>query len=369
VTPDARIRAWVALSSVPGLGPHELHPLLKALGSPEGLVEASLSTLAKHVPVPVAESIKGSATNPHVGAILDWAAADPANHLLVWDDPDYPRTLFDIGDSPILLYYKGRRELLGRPALGVVGSRNATPVGLQTAEDFAEALASAGLTIVSGLALGIDAAAHRGALRAGTTGGSTIAIVGTGIDRIYPARNEALAHRIASEGGILTEFPLGTPALRQNFPQRNRLISGLTRGVLVVEAALGSGSLITARCAGEQGREVFAIPGSIHSPMSRGCHKLIREGAKLVETARDVLDELGMPGTIEPPTPPTTKESAKESGPRARVLSALGYDPATPDELVARLAWPVERVMTHLLELEMSGKIARMQTGRFQRLQ
>ena len=191
------------------------------------------------------------------------------------------------------------------------------------------------------------------------------AVVGTGIDRIYPARNEALAHRIGTEGGILTEFPLGTPALRQNFPQRNRLISGLTRGVLVVEAALGSGSLITARCAGEQGREVFAIPGSIHSPMSKGCHKLIREGAKLVETARDVLDELGLQATIEPAPP----ANAKESGPRAQVLRALGFDPATPDELVSRLAWPVERVMTHLLELEMSGTIARMQSGRFQRLQ
>jgi DNA processing protein len=364
VTPDARMRAWVVLSSVPGLGPADLHPLLTALGSPPGVVDASVSTLSKHVPAPLAESIKRAAQSPDVDAVLAWAAADPANHLLVWDDPDYPRPLFDIGDSPIILYYKGRRDLLGRPGLGIVGSRNATPAGLQTAEDFAEALATAGLTIVSGLALGIDAAAHRGALRVGAAGGSTIAVVGTGIDRIYPARNDALAHRIAAEGGILSEFPLGTPALRQNFPQRNRLISGLARGILVVEAALGSGSLITARCAGEQGREVFAIPGSIHSPMSKGCHKLIREGAKLVETARDVLDELGLPATIEPP-----EVSAKESGSRAQLLRALGFDPMTPDELVARLAWPVERVMTHLLELEMSGRIARMQSGRFQRLQ
>jgi len=365
VTPDARIRAWVALSGVPGLGPRDLHPLLTALGSPQGVLDASVSTLARHVGQPLAESIRLATKSPDIDAILGWAAEDPANHLLVWDDPDYPRSLFEIGDSPVILYYKGRRDLLGRPALGIVGSRNATPGGLQTAEAFAEALAAAGLTIISGLALGIDAAAHVGALRAGAAGGSTIAIVGTGIDRIYPARNEALAHRIAIEGGVLTEFPLGTPALRQNFPQRNRLISGLARGVLVVEAALGSGSLITARCAGEQGREVFAIPGSIHSPMSKGCHKLIREGAKLVETARDVLDELGLQDAIEP----LGTAGPKESGARAQVLRALGFDPVTPDELVARLAWPVERVMTHLLELEMSGTIARMQSGRFQRLQ
>lgn len=363
MAPEGRLRAWVTLACVPGLGPRELHPLLADLGSPETIVDASAATLAKHVPQHLATTIKQATTAVVAETVLRWAE-NPANHLLTWDHPDFPKQLFDIGEFPILLYYKGRTELLRRPALAIVGSRNATPGGLRTAEEFAAAASASGLTVVSGLALGIDAAAHRGALSAGAEAGSTIAVVGTGIDRIYPARNQALARRIAEEGGILSEFPLETPALRRNFPQRNRLISGLSLGVLVVEATLDSGSLITARCAGEQGREVFAIPGSIHSPFSKGCHKLIREGAKLVETARDVLDELGLPATIEP-----LSKKEEDHGSRATVLRALGFDPVTPDELVARLEWPVERVMTHLLELEMSGKIARMQSGRFQRLQ
>ena len=360
---EGRVRAWLTLASVKGLGSQALHSLLSTFGSPEATVSASQGVLRKVVSPEIATAIKlGDAT--FVETALGWVVADATNHLLFWDDPEYPKALLDVGEVPVVLYFRGRRELLQRPSLAIVGSRNATPSGLQTAEEFAQALAAAGLTIVSGLALGIDAAAHRGALRAGSTGGSTLAVVGTGIDRIYPARNEALARRIAEEGGVLSEFPLGTPALKMNFPQRNRLISGLARGVLVVEAALGSGSLITARSAGEQGREVFAIPGSIHSPLSKGCHKLIREGAKLVETAGDVLGELRVATSVEA----TDSKSRAEPGERGTLLRALGFDPLTPDELVGRLSWPVERVMTHLLELEMSGRIARINTGRFQRI-
>ena len=224
-----------------------------------------------------------------LGATSRWLD-DPSHHVVAWDDAHYPRALLDIGHAPPVLFFIGRREILNRPAFAIVGSRNATPQGKANAREFAQALASAGLTIVSGLALGIDAAAHEGAL---TTEASTLAVVGTGPDRVYPARNRDLARRIADAGGIVSEFLPGTPPRKENFPRRNRLISGLARGVLVVEATLSSGSLITARWAGEQGREVFAIPGSIHSPFAKGCHKLIREGAKLVETAQDVLDELG----------------------------------------------------------------------------
>ncbi len=223
----------------------------------------------------------------------------PGHHLVAWDDPDYPRALLELGHAPPSLYFVGRREFLNRPALAIVGSRHATAQGTDDARNFAQALADAGITIVSGLALGIDAAAHEGALRGA---GSTLAVVGTGLDRVYPARHRDLARRIAASGGLLSEFAPGTPPRASHFPRRNRLISGLARGVLVVEAAPQSGSLITARYAGEQGREVFAIPGSIHSPLAKGCHQLLREGAKLVETAQDVLDELGMgePAPLRP---------------------------------------------------------------------
>ena len=217
---------------------------------------------------------------------------DPANCVLTLADADYPQSLLQIPDPPPLLYAKGRRELLNRACFAIVGSRNATRAGIQQAEAFAGALSDANLVIVSGLALGIDAAAHRGGL-AGAS--STIAIVGTGLDVVYPARNRDLAHEIASRGCIVSEFPLGTPPMPDNFPRRNRLISGMARGCLVVEAALSSGSLITARMANEQGKEVFAMPGSIHSPLAKGCHRLIKQGAKLAESAEDILEELRLP--------------------------------------------------------------------------
>jgi len=372
--PDGRIRAWVVLALIDGLGQRELHALLTAFGSPESIVDANTASLSRIVPAHVAGAIASGADAAEVDRVLAWAG-EHGNHLLTWDDPDYPKSLLSIGDAPALLYYKGRRDLLNSPALAMVGSRNASPSGLRTAEEFATALADAGLTIISGLAQGIDAAAHRGGLAATAPGaGSTLAIVGTGIDRIYPPSNGALARQIAERGGMLSEFRLGTPPRKENFPRRNRLISGMSQGVLVVEAALDSGSLITARLAGEQGRDIFAIPGSIHSPFSKGCHKLIKEGAKLVESARDVLDELNLRLSAadqrRSPADTTDARPAKASltGAAAELLAALGYDPVNADALSSRLAWPIERVMTHLLELEMSGTIAPMPGGRYQRV-
>ena len=364
--PDERLRAWIRLAAVEELGSRGLAALLGAFASPEAVLAASAAALERHVSVRVAHSIRGTSDSAASASVLAWAA-EPGNHLLTWDEPDYPQPLLDIGDAPVLLFYKGRRELLNAPALAVVGSRNASPSGIKTAAEFAEALASAGLTIVSGLALGIDAAAHRGGLRAGSAGGSTIAVIGTGIDRIYPPRNRELAHQISGQGGILSEFALATPPLAANFPRRNRLISGLARGVLVVEATLGSGSLITARLAGEQGRDVFAIPGSIHSPFSKGCHKLIKDGAKLVETAEDVLEELKWAGKPATGGAQRTPSPAFDTDSQA-LLEALGFDLATPDDLCARLAWTADRVSALLLQLELAGKVAQTSGGRVQRL-
>jgi DNA processing protein len=271
-------------------------------------------------------------------------------------DGDYPQPLLETADPPPLLYLHGRRELLARPGLAMVGSRSATPQGISNAEQFARAFSDAGLTIVSGLALGIDAAAHRGGLEGAS---STIAVLGTGADILYPQRNRALGERIAREGLIVSEFPLGTPPHGANFPRRNRVISGLTRGCLVVEAALASGSLITARFAAEQGREVFAIPGSIHSPHSKGCHALIKQGAKLVESAQDLLQELGIKGFAASP--------ATANPEVAGLLVHLGYDPCDIDALCARSGLTAAAVSAMLLQLELEGKVASLPGGLYQR--
>lgn len=289
---------------------------------------------------------------------MAWAE-QPGQHILTLADAAYPRALLDIADPPCVLYVRGKLALLQKRGVAVVGSRNATPQGLQTAEAFARALASHGQCIVSGLALGIDAAAHRGALAAH---GETVAVIGTGADRIYPARNKALALAIVEQGAVVSEFPLGTPAIAANFPRRNRIISGLARGVLVVEAAPESGSLITARLAAEQGREVFAIPGSIHSPVARGCHKLIKQGAKLVETAADVLEELG--SFVDQPLPPL----APPPGDEHPLLAALGHDPCSLDDLAERSGQPAGQLLPELLLLELSGAVATLPGNRYQRL-
>jgi DNA processing protein len=288
-------------------------------------------------------------------------------------DAGYPASLLEIADPPLLLYVTGPQAFdltqLGR-SLAVVGSRNPTPQGADNARAFGRALGQAGVTVVSGLALGIDGAAHQGALDGIGNAQqrlATVAVVGTGLDRVYPARHRELAHRIAEQGLLVSELPLGTPPLTQNFPKRNRIISGLTRGTLVVEAALKSGSLITARLAAEQGKEVFAIPGSIHAPQSRGCHALIRQGAKLVETVNDIFEDLDIRTEIAPAQPGT---SSFESSPQNEtpLLAALGHDPVSLDALVARTGWPAAQLQAQLLELELAGDVARLPGGLFQRI-
>jgi DNA processing protein len=359
---DARVEAWASLQLLSGVSARVLAGLLKTLGGPEEVRGASRANLAKLVPAELASAIERGPDPALLEQTLSWVA-EPGHALIAWDDADYPRALLTISDPPPAFYYGGRRELLNRPSIAIVGSRNATPQGMDNAEAFAAALSGAGFTIVSGLALGIDTAAHRGGLSAG---GRSIAVIGTGPDRIYPSANRALGHRLAAEGGLLSEFPLGTPPLPTNFPRRNRLLSGLSRGVLVVEATLASGSLITARFAAEQGREVFAIPGSIHSPFSKGSHRLIKEGAKLVETARDVIEELGAPAPtegaqMELPAPDMQADAG-------RVLKALGHDPAGVDALTARTGLAAGAVSVALVELELSGRITALPGGAFQRV-
>jgi DNA processing protein len=354
--------AWLALAAVSGLGPDAARRLLGAFGAPDSVLDASPASLSAVVGPKLAASLAAAREADSVAAAMAWLK-EPANHLLTLADEDYPPALLEIADPPFVLFLKGRRELLRATGLAIVGSRNASGGGVALAEAFAETLSQAGLTIVSGMALGIDAAAHKGGLR-GT--GSSIAVVGTGLDLVYPARNRALAHELAVSGLIVSEFGLGTPALAGNFPRRNRIISGLSRGVLVVEAALNSGSLITARLAGEQGRDVFAIPGSIHSPFSKGCHLLIKQGAKLVDDASDILIELGLAAQAGTPAKaPRKRADAEENDP---FLKALGFDPVTVDEMAARLAIGAGEVMARLTELEMQGIVTALPGGKVQRI-
>ena len=286
---DATLKAWLTLSLVRSLDGESARLLLREFGSPDAVISASISSLNTFVKSDVAAEIGAGIAEDSIASTLAWLEEDN-NHIFTLADEEYPRLLLNIPDPPLLLYVKGRPDLLNHASLAVVGSRNPTPMGIDNAEAFAKALSDAGLCIISGMAHGIDAAAHRGALRGQ---GSSIAIVGTGLDKVYPSENRELAHMLAQSGALVSEFPLGTPPLAANFPRRNRLISGISSGCLVVEASLQNGSLITARLALEQGRDVFAIPGSIHSPQSKGCHALIKQGAKLVETAKDILEELG----------------------------------------------------------------------------
>ena len=352
---DAELAAWIRLSLVPGLGGQSLRKLLTAFGLPQQVLGAGRGALANVVSAAITGGILSDLDSRAVDAALEWAAAE-GNAVLTLADSDYPQPLLETPDPPALLYLRGRRELLARASLAIVGSRNATPQGVSNAEQFARAFSNAGLTIVSGLALGIDAAAHRGGLDGA---GSTIAVLGTGADILYPQRNRALGERIAQEGLIVSEFPLGTPPHGSNFPRRNRVISGLARGCLVVEAALASGSLITARLAAEQGREVFAIPGSIHSPHSKGCHALIKQGAKLVESAQDLLQELGMNALAAPPA----AGDAAVTG----LLAHLGYDSSDIDTLCARSGLTADVVSAMLLRLELDGKVASLPGGLYQR--
>jgi DNA processing protein len=368
------LAAWVRLSLEPGLGLARARQLLTAIGLPQDIYASSTGTLSKIIPYdlaqlfhrPLADTVEAT-----LKRTLEWSN-QPNHHVLTLADPAYPRALLDIHDPPLLLYINGQPDRLSRPIIAMVGARNATQGGIDNALAFARYLSDQGWCIASGLAQGIDAAAHEGALRAGPKGGGTVAILGTGIDIVYPPKNHELAHRIAQHGALVSEFPLGTRVMPYQFPKRNRIVAGLARGVLVVEAARQSGSLITARLAAEMGREVFAIPGSIHSPLSRGCHALIRQGAKLVESAQDIHDELGLPqpsaATADGLCVPS-KNNADAAGETKNsvVLEALGYDPVHLDTLQQRTRLDPGELNGQLLELELDEFIFRLDDGRFQR--
>ncbi len=356
--------AWLRLTLIPGIGGETQRKLLAAFGLPDNIFSADRSSLRGVIGPKAADAVLDTDNSALVDKAIEWAS-QAGQQIITLADDAYPKALLEIPDPPTLLYVRGRAELLAMPAIAIVGSRNATPQGEANARNFAGALAAHGYAITSGLALGIDAAAHRGALEAD---GATIAVIGTGADRIYPARNQQLARDVAENGVIVSEFPLGTPASASNFPRRNRIISGLSRGILVVEAAVESGSLITARLAGEQGRDVFAIPGSIHSPQSRGCHRLIRQGAKLVETAQDILEELGSP-PLRQANAGTTPAGGICAIDSVDLLSHLGFDPASFDTLAARSGLTPENLSVMLLQLELDGRIASLPGGRYQRLQ
>lgn len=351
---DAVLAAWLKLSLVPGLGNESLRRLLQVFGSPEAVISASNSSLVNHVKPAVAKAIATSTGETYLTGVSSWLE-DPLNRIFSIADAEYPQPLLNIPDPPLLIYVKGRPDLLNKRSLAVVGSRSASHQGLRNAESFAKAISNAGLCVVSGMAQGIDSFAHRGGLQGV---GSSIAVIGTGLDKVYPSSNRELAHLLAHQGTIISEFPLGTPPLASNFPRRNRIISGLSAGCLVVEASIQSGSLITARMALEQGRDVFAIPGSIHSPHSKGCHALIKQGAKLVESANDILEELGLFSLL--PSPVIFPEHA--------LFAFLGFDPVDTDTLSRLSGLTISELSAILLQLEMDGVVASLPGGLFQRI-
>ncbi|HEY8102173.1 MAG TPA: DNA-processing protein DprA [Burkholderiaceae bacterium] len=375
------IAQWIRLEQVNGVGLETARKLLNTFGLPQNIFSASFSSLNQVVSERLAQALLAPIPDT-AHALIDNALAwvdQPDNHIVTLADAAYPKALLEIPDPPLMLYVKGRIGLLAQSSVAVVGSRNATAQGVANAEKFSEALSEAGLTIVSGMALGIDTAAHHGGLRfSGLNGGSTVAVIGTGADIVYPARNRTLAHQIAEDGCIVSEYPLGMPAIAANFPRRNRIISGLAHGVLVVEAAAQSGSLITARMAAEQGRDVFAIPGSIHSPLSKGCHQLIKQGAKLVESAQDILEELKHYNGMEPiqlrnkfvpsmasdvPAPAAAKDPIID-----KLLTALGFDPVAADTLAQRCNLDAATLNTQLLTLELAGLLEMLPGGFYRRL-
>jgi DNA processing protein len=399
--------SWLRLTLTPGVGHEAIRKLLAAFGLP-GAVWAQTPTALRQVLGPAQVAALGEEP-PEWAALLErtwqWLQAtgegSAQRHIVVLGDPEYPASLLNIEDPPLMLYLLGAGKFIpARPldgaaiempalyaiannltgsltqSIAIVGSRNPTPPGLAHARNFAKALGAAGLTVVSGLALGVDAAAHEGALDSVQPGDvwlATVAVVGTGLDRVYPKENRELAHRIAQHGLLMSEYPLGTPPLPHNFPRRNRLIAGLAQGTLVVEAALNSGSLITARLTAEQGKEVFAIPGSVHSSQSRGCHALIKQGAKLVETAQDVLEEMQIStrpldaiNSEAAIAQPSCLEGLFDT--KNTLLNALGFDPVGLDALQARSQLDAADLQAQLMALELDGLVARVPGGLFQRM-
>lgn len=384
----AELADWLRLSLTPGIGNGAARSLLAAFGLPQAIFSQPYDALAQVVSAAQAAAL-GSAPDelePLLTATWDWLQASGDDHgpsckrVVTLGDSLYPQALLQMADPPPLLYVQGDPRVVSDApgaadilqggiarGIAIVGSRNPTPQGAANARQFARTLGQAGLTVVSGLALGVDGAAHEGALEGLSAAGShlpTIAVVGTGLDRVYPKAHRDLARRIARHGLIVSEYHVGTPPLAPNFPKRNRIIAALSQGTLVVEAALQSGSLITAREATEQGKDVFAIPGSIHSTQSRGCHALIRQGAKLVESAQDILEELRWPGSNVAGSVPPASLAAPAEGP---LLQALGFDPVSLDALQARTGLPTAQLQAQLMEAELHGQVARLPGGLFQR--
>jgi DNA processing protein len=379
------LAGWLRLALTYDINKAAARRLLAAFGLPSAIFSQSRAALEHLVGPEGAKAIQGELAGfgEKLEATWQWLCAAEANaprHVITLADARYPAGALQLADPPLMLYSIGRIPTPWPDAIAIVGSRNPTAQGLANAREFGATFARSGLTVVSGLALGIDGAAHEGAL---TGAAGTIAVVGTGLDRVYPARHRALAQKIAGEGLLVSEFAIGTPALAENFPIRNRIIAGLAQGTLVVEAAVQSGSLITARLAAEAGRDVFAIPGSIHSPQSRGCHALIKQGAKLVDSAGDIVSELTLPAARRVQAevgdqsgdaasmPATTSDATSSEGtPSAHedpVLVALGFDPIGLDELVARTGESAAVLAARLLDFELQGRVARLPGQRFQR--
>ena len=373
------LRAWLRLSLTNGVGNEAARRLLACFGSPQAVFEQTEAALSQVVTPQQAQALLTVPNELAVQCVRthQWLMHQPDSHghaLWTLGDPHYPAELLQLADPPLMLYVSGQTECSLGNAVAMVGSRNPTPQGAQTAEQFGQALAAAGLCVVSGMALGIDGAAHRGALLPSNDDACgphwrTVAVVGTGLDRVYPSKHQALAERIARQGLVLSEYPLGTPPLAHNFPKRNRLIAALGLGTLVVEAALKSGSLITAKMALELNREVLAIPGSIHAPQSHGCHALIRQGAKLVETAQDVLEELQLAPQQQSPLFASTPEAddARDDV-ESDLLTHMGFDPVSLDALQARCGLETATLQAQLLTLELDGVVGRLPGGLFQRL-
>ncbi len=382
------LKAWLRLSLTPGVGNITARALLKAFGLPEIIFQKSAAQLQAIVSPAVSHllCLEPEGLEDALNTTWEWLQKPAPRHaamtlhkrLLTLADTDYPSSLMLTPDPPCLLYVMGQTQHLhllssaafkAPMAVAVVGSRNPTPQGRINAHEFASSLAQAGLTVISGLALGVDTEAHRGALQGGSMANPlrTVAVVGTGLDRVYPHQNHALALSIAAHGLLMSEYPLNTPPITSNFPKRNRLIAGLSQGCLVVEAAARSGSLITAKQAIDMGKEVFAIPGSIHTTVAKGCHDLIKQGAKLVDCAQDILEELKDLPTLDQNTPAELNLSMKED-PALQVLAHLGLDPVGLDELQKRSGLPTAQLQAELFQLELNGALGRLPGGLYQKL-
>lgn len=360
-----QLENWLRLSKLPGIGARSIEKLISAYGNPTDILNASAQDWqAAGISTNRIPSV--TQRNVDISADLNWLETD-GHHLLTLQDPEYPALLANIDPPPPLLYVIGDLSMLNHPQLAIVGSRNPSSAGLANTAAFAEHLANRGLGITSGLAIGIDGAAHEAALKAN---GLTIAVAATGLDQVYPARHQNLARRIVEQGAIVSEFPIGTRPLASNFPRRNRIVSGLSLGTLVVEAAQKSGSLITARCALSQGKELFAIPGSIHNPLARGCHQLIRQGAKLVETAVDILEDLGpLISHLETSVSGSQPEKTIDPNPQEQaLLEAVDFEPTAIDTIITRTGLAAEAVSSTLLIMELNGQIACEKGGYYVRL-